>query len=233
MIHGVTALDEIEHNLRNSIAGYTHEELEHALTYMVGNGFVVVKDGNCELVDVPLDNDYLDYLDDLLAYGLTRFTIDYGEETGFKLWQSYRMDQVQLKFLKNPGHNQVGTYYYDDAVVIFASLKKDASVAERLNYKDKFLEPALFQWESMANVPASDLQKLISSKVTYLFIRKVSDENGIVMPFTYVGKGHLTNPREQISHDTQKKKDVVTYLFDIPMENELPDYLQYDFGLTK
>ncbi len=30
-----------------------------------------------------------------------------------------------------------------------------------------------------------------------------------------------------------KNKDVVTYLFDIPMENDLPDYLQYDFGLTK
>ena len=233
VIHGVTALNEIERNLSSSITGYTHEEFEHALTYMEANGFVAIKDGNCELVDVPVDNDYLEYLDDLLSYGLTRFTIDYGEETGFKLWQSYRMDQVQLKFLKNPGHNQVGTYYYDDAVVIFASLKKDASVAERLNYKDKFLEPALFQWESMANVPASDLQKLISSKVTYLFIRKVSDENGIVMPFTYVGKGHLTNPRKQISHDAQKKKDVVTYLFDIPMENELPDYLQYDFGLTK
>lgn len=233
VIHGVTALDEIEHNLSSSIAGYTHEEFEHALSYMVANGFVVVRDGYCELVDMTLDNEYLDYLDDLLAYGLTRFTIDYGEETGFKLWQSYRMDQVQLKFLKNPGHNQVGTYYYDDAVVIFASLKKDASVAERLNYKDKFLEPALFQWESMTNVPASDLQKLISSKVTYLFIRKVSDENGIVMPFTYVGQGQLTNPRKQVSYDEQKKKDVVTYLFDIPMENELPDYLQYDFGLAK
>lgn len=233
VIHGVTALNEIERNLSSSITGYTHEEFEHALTYMEANGFVAIKDGNCELVDVPVDNDYLEYLDDLLSYGLTRFTIDYGEETGFKLWQSYRMDQVQIKFLKNPGHNQVGTYYYDDAVVIFASLKKDASVAERLNYKDKFLEPALFQWESMANVPASDLQKLISSKVTYLFIRKVSDENGIVMPFTYVGQGHLTNPRKQVSYDAQKKKDVVTYLFDIPMENELPDYLQYDFGLTK
>ena len=233
VIHGTAALNTIEHNLRSSIAGYTHEEFEHALTYMEANGFFAVKNGYCELVDVPLDNDYMDYLDDLLSYGLTRYTIDYGEETGFKLWQSYRMDQVQLKFLKNPGHNQVGTYYYGDAVVIFASLKKDASVAERLNYKDKFLEPALFQWESMANVPASDLQKLISSEVTYLFIRKVSDENGIVMPFTYVGKGHLTNPRKQVSYDAQKKKDVVTYLFDIPMENELPDYLQYDFGLAK
>lgn len=233
VVHGMTDLSEIERAICTSIAGYTHEEFEHALKYMVANGYVAREDGKCALVNVQLDSDYLEYLDDLLSYGLTRYTIDYGEEIGFKLWQSYRMDQVQLKFLKNPGHNQVGTYYYDDAVVIFASLKKDASVAERLNYKDKFLEPALFQWESMANVPASDLQKLINSKVTYLFIRKVSDENGIVMPFTYVGKGHLTNPRKQVSHDAQKKKDVITYLFDIPMENELPDYLQYDFGLTK
>ena len=59
------------------------------------------------------------------------------------------------------------------------------------------------------------------------------DENGIVMPFTYVGIGHLTNPRKQVGFDNQKNKQVITYLFDIPMENELPDYLQYDFGLTK
>ena len=233
VIHGISDMKEIERALCSSIAGYTHDELEHALKYMADNGFAMVQDGQCKLVNVPIDNDYLEYLDDLLAYGLTRYTIDYGEETGFKLWQSYRMDQVQLKFLKNPGHNQVGTYYYGDSVVIFASLKKDASIAERLNYKDKFLEPALFQWESMANVSASDLQKLITSKVTYLFIRKVSDENGIVMPFTYVGTGHLTNPRKQVSYDEQKGKDVVTYLFDIPMEHELPDYLQYDFGLLK
>ena len=178
VVHGMTDLSEIECTISASIAGYTHEEFEHALKYMVANGYVALENGKCALVDVQLDSDYLEYLDDLLSYGLTRYTIDYGEEVGFKLWQSYRMDQVQLKFLKNPGHNQVGTYYYDDAVVIFASLKKDASVAERLNYKDKFLEPALFQWESMANVPESDLQKLINSKVTYLFIRKVSDENG-------------------------------------------------------
>ena len=30
-----------------------------------------------------------------------------------------------------------------------------------------------------------------------------------------------------------KGKNVVTYLYDIVMENELPDYLQYDFGLAK
>ena len=148
------------------------------------------------------------------------------EEPGFKLWQNYRMDQVQLKLLKNPSHNQVGTYYYDDTVVIFASLKKDASVEERLNYKDKFLQPNLFQWESMRNLPSNDLYKLKSSKYAYLFIRKVAMENGIVLPFTYVGTGKLTNPRKV-------EGDNGTYLFDIIMQEDLPDYLQYDFGLTK
>lgn len=61
----------------------------------------------------------------------------------------------------------------------------------------------------------------------------MSAENGIVLPFTYVGTGKLTNPRKQVKFDNKKGKDVVTYLFDIPVENELPDYLQYDFGLTK
>lgn len=64
-------------------------------------------------------------------------------------------------------------------------------------------------------------------------LRMFWDENGIVMPFTYVGIGHLTNPRKQVGFDNQKNKQVITYLFDIPMEDELPDYLQYDFGLKK
>lgn len=233
IIHGTTDLSVIERRLQESIGAYNPETLAHALHYMQNNGFAKVDGNNCHLVDVPLDGEFTDYVDDLLAYGLTRHTVEYGAESGFKLWQSYRMDQVQMMFLKNPGHNQVGTYYYGDTVVIFASLKKDASVAERLNYKDKFIEPALFQWESMADVSTGDLQKLTTSKEAYLFIRKVSDENGIVMPFTFVGKGRLTNPRKQVNYDEQKKKNVTTYLFDIPMENELPDYLQYDFGLTK
>ena len=73
----------------------------------------------------------------------------------------------------------------------------------------------------------------MSSECAYLFIRKVSSENGIVLPFTYVGKGKMTNQRRVVKFDETKKRDVVTYLYDIVMENELPDYLQYDFGLVK
>ena len=69
--------------------------------------------------------------------------------------------------------------------------------------------------------------KLKTSKYTHLFIRKVESENGITLPFTYVGIGHLDNPRQ--SQNEERKR---TFIFDIHMEEELPDYLQYDFGLT-
>ena len=178
------------------------------------------------MLKVDLDDQFREYIEDLVNYGLTKFVVDNGEESGFKLWKNYRIDQVQLKLLKNPGSNQKGTYYYDDFVVIFASLKKDLDEADKLNYKDKFLEANVFQWESMHDLPESDYEKLTHSRFVYLFIRKVDAENGIVLPFTYVGTGTLHNPRKTDGGNG-------TYLFDIQMENELPEYLQYDFGLTK
>ena len=95
------------------------------------------------------------------------------------------------------------------------------------SHKDKFLEPSVFQWECKANISDGELNKLKTSKYTHLFIRKVESENGITLPFTYVGIGHLDNPRQ--SQNEERKR---TFIFDIHMENELPDYLQYDFGLT-
>ena len=230
ILKGVTGIDAIEETLSEKLAGYRKAEFKHALKYMLEAGYILR--GNQDLrFAVAVDDQLEEYLADLLEYGLTRYVVEYGESNDFKLWQSYRMDQVQMKFLKNPGHTQVGTYYYDDVTVIFASLKKDATIEERLKYNDKFLEPNLFQWETVANVSDPDLDKLKTRKRVCLFIRKVSVENGLTLPFIYVGMGKLTNPRKQIKYDEKTKRDIITYLFDIPMENELPDYLQYDFGL--
>ncbi len=222
ILDGIHNIDEVDKRLCDRITTYNHKELTHALQFM---RFVANHDSELYL-DVKLDDQFREYVEDLLNYGTTRYISDNGDENGFKLWQNYRMDQVQLKLLKNPGYNAVGTYYYDNYVVIFASLKKDLPAEDKLNYKDKFLQPNVFQWESMAHLPESDLSKLNKSDFAHLFIRKISDENGIVLPFTYVGKGKLTNCRNANNGNG-------TYLFDIGMENELPDYLQYDFGLTK
>ena len=224
LLNGQKTYQELETYLKETIPEFAEEQLNHALKYLQFTK-CDESDNNIAL-DVAIDDQFLEYIEDLIEYGLTRYMIDIGSETGFKLWQTYRMDQVQLKLLKNPANNQVGTYYYDDYVVIFASLKKDLDEADKLNYKDKFLQSDLFQWESMNSLPQSHLEKLIYSKFAYVFIRKVTSENGLVLPFTYVGKGKLTNPRKTSGGNG-------TYLFDIQMENMLPEYLQYDFGLTK
>lgn len=224
LLTGQKTYQELETYLKETIPEFAKEQLNHALKYLQFTKYD--ESDNKVALDVTIDDQFLEYIEDLIEYGLTRYVIDIGSETGFKLWQTYRMDQVQLKLLKNPANNQVGTYYYDDYVVIFASLKKDLDEADKLNYKDKFLQSDLFQWESMNSLPQSHLEKLIHSKFAYVFIRKVTSENGLVLPFTYVGKGKLTNPRKTSGVNG-------TYLFDIQMENMLPEYLQYDFGLTK
>lgn len=222
LLTGEKTYQEVKSYLEENVPGFVQDELDHALTYLQ----FVAQDGNSLRLDIELDDQFSEYLEDLIEYGLIRYIVDNGDETGFKLWQNYRMDQVQLKLLKNPANNQVGTYYYDDYVVIFASLKKDLDEADKLNYKDKFLQPDLFQWESMTNLPQSHLEKLVHSRFTHVFIRKVATENGLVLPFTYVGKGKLRNPRKTDSGNG-------TYLFDIHMDNALPEYLQFDFNLTK
>ena len=222
LLDGPKTYQEIVMYLTETVQGFVPEELEHALTYLQ----FVEKDKDILKLSVHMDDQLLEYVQDLIEYGLIRYVIDNGNETGFKLWLNYRMDQVQLKLLKNPGNIMVGTYYYDDYVVIFASLKKDLEEADKLNYKDKFLQPDLFQWESMTNLPQSQLEKLMKSTFAHVFIRKMTTENGLVLPFTYVGKGKMSNPRKTDGANG-------TYLFDIHMENELPEYLQYDFGLTK
>jgi hypothetical protein len=222
LLGGLETYQQIIGKLMEIISRFKKEEYQHALSFLQ----FVNKTDQGLAISVTVDDQFTEYLEDLISYGLTRFEIDNGDEIGFKLWQNYRIDQVQLKLLRNPGSNQKGTYYYEDYVVVFASLKKDLEEADRLNYKDKFLQADVFQWESMHHLPQSDYKKLTKSRYAYLFIRKVDSENGIVLPFTYVGTGQLTNPRKNDGGNG-------TYLFDIQMENELPEYLQYDFGLTK
>ena len=36
----------------------------------------------------------------------------------------------------------------------------------------------------------------IKSKSVHLFVRKIRKEDGIIMPYIYLGRGQLTNPRE-------------------------------------
>ena len=108
---------------------------------------------------------------------------------------------------------------------IFAGLKKDSTVQEHLNYKDKFLDSETFQWESIAHISAKEEYLQQTCKRAFIFVRKVKTENGITLPFTFVGTGQLQNPR----------KDATTngsILYDIHMDTPLSDELMEDFKWT-
>lgn len=229
LLEGDNSIQSIEEKVKNEVQNYNAVEFYHALEYLQKNHTVIIDDDTI-CFGCALSNEFKSYLADLIEYGLTKYKADYVNCTDmFLLYQDYNKSQAQLKRCVNPGDINPGTFYgIQGDVYIFASIKKDiAEGMEHLNYKDKFLEPSVFQWECKANISDKDLNLLNSSKCAYLFIRKMESENGITLPFTYVGKGHLDNPRQ--SQNEERKR---TFIFDIHMENELPDYLQYDFGLT-
>ena len=216
--------DELTDYLLKEIEKSNLDEVNHTLRFMEKKGAIKSREDIIYL-NVRIDDQFKEYMMDLLKYGITQYDETYRNAEKFILWHDYRMDQVQLKLLKDPDHNQKGTYFYGDEAIVFASLKKDASVEERLNYKDKFLEPSLFQWECENNISPKELQALRLCKYVHLFVRKVQNEHGIQLPFTYVGEGRFTNERAQSKNGT--------YLYDIPMEAALPEYLQYDFGVAQ
>lgn len=222
LLSGETALSHIEANIQEEIPGFKHEQLEHALRFLEDGNAVKIKEGEVHLCG-EREQEYETYLQDLLNYGLTQYEARYADEAeDFLLWQDYRQDQVLLKILENPKHNQYGTYYKNGNMYVFAGLKKDASLDDHLKYNDKFLSSDVFQWESIARISAKDEALQRAAKRVLVFVRKVSAENGITLPYTYIGTGHLENPR----------KDATTngsILYDIHMDNPLPQELQEDF----
>ncbi len=232
LLEGPITNEDLNHYLAHTIEKCNVEEIDHALKFMIKNSCLRFDD-NKYYLNVTMDDQLREYVDDLLQYGLTQFEIAYRHNEKFVLYHDYRVDQVQLKMLRNPGDIMKGTYCYGDEVFVFASLKKDASIEQRLNYKDKFLESSVFQWECENNISQEKLQELRMSKYVHLFIRKVSNENGVQQPYIYVGDGYLKNERKQEKLEEKTGKTNITYLYDIPMKKELPEYLQYDFGVAK
>ena len=224
LIDGATSKSIIRQAIEEEISGYTNEQLDHALRFMEEGGVINQTEDSIHL-RCEVDTEFVDFVSDLLEYGLSQYSVRYKDEDDFLLYHDYRQDQALLKILENPKHNQLGTYYKNGNVYIFAGLKKDDSVQEHLNYKDKFLDQETFQWESIANISAREESLQRESKQAFVFVRKVKTENGLTLPFTFVGTGQLLNPRKGATSNG-------SILYDIHMDNPLPDDLMEDFRWT-
>lgn len=204
----------------------TDKTLENAYNNLRSLGIVENDEINLTNID---DEDFKDYLMDTLNYGIVRYNREFGEYTGlFKLYRNYYKEQASRIMLKN-GVLQRGSYYEDGIVYIFAGIKKGEE--GRLNYKDKFINSKIFQWESVANVSEIEKEHLRSSEKVHLFIRKMECEDGVTLPYTYFGLGTFTNERDSYTEEDGVKHS--TLLYDIVLDNEVPEDYYIDFEIPK
>ena len=222
-------LQTVRNHVTDSMIYYRQEVFDHAMKYMLRSGFFTITEDQLVLKDIKTGVEFDEYMRDLLDYGLGKFDIDFYDakpDELFHLWTSYRKTQVQQLLLNNPQDIMLGTKIYDGIVYIYVTVIKNESISEQLKYADGYIDPNTFHWETVANVSKNELNNLKASKGAHLFVRKVEGEDGITLPFTYIGFGKM----EFIEGS---RKENGAYLFRIAMEAKAPEDIYFDFKLPE
>lgn len=214
--------------------------LKHSLKLLISKGILNEElKLNCRL----LSNDCKMFIDDIINYALLKYEIDFGTYSGkFKLMANYYKEQIahMLNRFYTMDFKQTGILYPDEQgnAFFFVCLQKDKTKAERVNYKDKFINSKLFQWESQTYTTVNNSKgvKLSNIRKVNLFIKKMDKQDEILLPFTYFGTGILTNCRESYVISKDKEGNNVkkpTLLFDIILDNEVSEEYYLDFEIPK
>lgn len=214
----------------NSSARITHQTIASAYGNLLYRHLIVERDDGYAL---PFSNPsigFTDFVKDILLYGLERYEVEFGDFTGpFKLYGNYAKAKVLLELTGKEQTYMAGTKFDTENHItyLFVGIKKDEVDKGLFAYKDKFLSPTVFQWESRNDTTFqnSEGKKLLSTKVVHLFIRKMEQEDGITLPFTYFGTGKFENPR--VSENAGKP----TLLFDVKLDTEVPVEYRFDFQI--
>ena len=229
----------LHHNEINidKIVGYnsrvTNETLNNAIQFLTNKEVLV----NNQLSVNNISN-IKDYLEDLINYGINRYEIEFGDFEGkYKLYANYSKEQTMTSINRKYTMDILlkGTYFDTETgdTYVYVGLKKDKAKQERTDYKDKFISPSIFQWESENNVTIDNSigLKLKNTKNIYVFVRKMDDEDNIILPFTYFGTGKFTNMRESHIKDQKTGASYKTLLFDIQLDNTVPEEYFVDFEI--
>ena len=224
---GNNRLSDIEHHVSISVAHFDKASFEHAIKYMLESGFFQTEADELSVSGLRIGIEFDEYVNDLLAYGLGKYEVDFADaspDEEFHLWAKYRKSQVQQLLLNNPGDIMLGTKIYDGVVYAYVTVIKDARTLDNLKYADGYLDADTFQWETVANVSEKELNELKSSQKIHLFVRKVDSEDGIRLPFTYIGEGRM-------EYIEGSKKANGAHLFRVPMKVTAPEDIFFDFRL--
>nr|WP_285290828.1 DUF3427 domain-containing protein [Bacillus sp. ISL-45] len=175
--------------------------------------------------------EYYKYIEDVISYGIFRYEKEFRNEfygvPHFKLYEQYQMVDAALLSNYRKIHSSFrgsGLLVNGKEFFLFVDLHKEADVKESINYKDKFINQHLFQWQSVNNTSQESNrgQDIIFNKKRgvnlHLFIRKYRELDGKTEPYIYIGKGN--------SVQFEGNKPITVQ---IELEHEIPANLYTEF----
>ncbi|MGC4379363.1 DEAD/DEAH box helicase [Fictibacillus sp. Mic-4] len=175
--------------------------------------------------------EYQKYIEDIITYGIFRYEKEFKSEyygvPHFKLYEQYHMVDAALLSNYRKIHSSFrgsGLLTNGNEYFLFIDLHKEENVKESINYKDKFINPHEFQWQSVnTTTQQSERGKnIIFNKQRginlHLFIRKYRKIDGKTEPYIYIGKGN------SIYFEGEKPITVR-----MELENEVPPNLYTEF----
>ena len=226
---GECSVDELEEYVRNNVEHYSPDMFRHALKYMHKKGHVLCSDQIVRFNDINVTVEFDEYLRDLISYGIGRYDVEFYEvdnssERLFKLWAKFKKRQIKELLQKDPDDIQLGTNVYDGVAYAYVTIHKASSTKENLKYVDGYIDSRTFQWETVAHITDKELTSLKNSSEMHLFVRKTDSEDGIQLPFTYIGSGKM-------EYIEGSKKPNGAHLFNIRLTEEAPEDIYYDFKL--
>ena len=222
-------IKKIQHHVETNAQQFKQNAFEHALHYMMETGFFSLSNEVLSLHQIESGVEFDEYMRDLLEYGLGKYEIDFDgaqPDEVFHLWAKYRKDQVQQLLLNNPKDIMLGTKIYDGVVYAYVTVIKASNTKDELKYVDGYIDADTFQWETVANVSEKELNTLKQIAKMHIFVRKIDNEDGIQLPFTYIGSGKM-------EYINGSKKSNGAHLFRISMEVTAPEDIFFDFKLPE
>lgn len=174
------------------------------------------------------------WMSDLIRYNLLRYQREFdtfdSDLPFLKLYHEYSMREIALLC----GYKKIHSAFRGQGLLtldspnyyIFVNLHKDANIKDSINYKDKFIRPDVFQWESPNSTSQdSDVGKnLIDNEnrgiKLHLFVRKFEEIEGVTQPFMYLGEVFTYR-------DTVKNNKPI--MMEFGLYHRVPDDIYHDF----
>nr|WP_269800719.1 DUF3427 domain-containing protein [Macrococcus caseolyticus] len=171
-----------------------------------------------------VDDDVRLILKDYLQYGFFTYKKEFdpnliNREIDLYLYEQYKRTDVLALIGYNKAIDSLreGVLQYKGNYYLFVNLFKDEEAKEnKLNYQDYFINNSKFHWQSQNQTSQSSPtgQNLIhhvkNNKKVHLFVRREKKEEGVVMPFYYVGELEFVSAsgNKPISIEWNLKKEI-------------------------